>query len=329
MGYVFRMLCRISDQITRLCRPRLRGAWWLVLFYKNGNRRHAGPRMVAVLIFGGWLLNATCSSAMVFGEDDRRRQSYHDMYHLKSVGVVVAGSYVGVGTLVLKGDVLVTSAHVIYDELGSLRSDQVIYFPDGNPKKRVSVDLTKAVAGNTVVKPGDLQDDWIILNLAKNVINENPHQGFSSAGILPITPKNFRELKDNIVHVSFDFRRRPHRKLVNRKCRLHQKVRGDMFWDIPSILLHDCDLGRLDNSGSPIFYFDDGRYYLIGLHQGGHRDLTAEPYEGCLVARKCRDVHDSVFDPTKNPNFAFGITRQFERAISRFIDIRSINGSAK
>ena len=288
------------------------GALWFLSFSLCGLPRWSVPLMVSTLTIVALLANSTCTGAMVFGEDDRRRQTYYDMYHLKSVGVVVAGSYVGVGTLVLKGDVLVTSAHVIYDKLGSLRSDQVIYFPDGNPKKRVSVDLTKAVAGNTVVKPGDLQDDWIIVNLAKNVINENPHQGFSSAGILPITPKNFRELKDNIVHVSFDFRRRPHRKLVNRKCRLHQKVRGDMFWDIPSILLHDCDLGRRDNSGSPIFYLDDGRYYLIGLHQGGHRD-----------------VHHSIFDPTTNPNFAFGITHKFERTIRRFIDMRIIDGSVK
>ena len=293
--------------LTRICRDRLWAAW-LALFYKNGNRRWAVRRIVGMLIVGAWFINATCGSAMVFGEDDRRQQSYHDMYHLKSVGVVVAGSYVGVGTLVLRGDVMVTSAHVIYDELGSLRSSQVTYFPDGNWEKRVSVDLTKAVAGNTVVKPGKLQDDWIILNLAKDVIKENPHQGFSSAGILPVTPRNFSKLKDNIVHVSFDFRRRPHRKLVNRKCRLHQKVPGDMFWDIPSILLHDCDLGRRDNSGSPIFYFDDGKYYLIGLHQGGHRD-----------------VHDSIFDPAKNPNFAYGITHQFERAISRVMGMQSID----
>ena len=297
--------------ITRLCRAHLWGTW-SVLFYKNGNRRCAVLGMVGMLIVGAWLLNASCSSAMVFGEDDRRQQSYHDMYHLKSVGVVVAGSYVGVGTLVLRGDVMVTSSHVIYDELGSLRSSQIIYFPDGNPKKRVSVDLTKAIAGNKVIKPGKLQDDWIILNLAKDVINENPYQGFSSVGILPVTPRNFGELKDNIVHVSFDFRRRPHRKLVNRKCRLHEKVPGDMFWDIPSILLHDCDLGRRDNSGSPIFYLDDGRYYLIGLHQGGHRD-----------------VHHSIFDPTTNPNFAFGITHKFERTIRRFIDMRIIDGSVK
>ena len=105
---------------------------------------------------GAWLLNVTSGTAMVFGEDDRKQQSYHDMYHLKSVGVVVAGSYVGVGTLVLRGDVLVTSAHVIYDKVGSLRSTRVIYFPDGNPKKRVSVDLTKTVVGNKVVKPGNL-----------------------------------------------------------------------------------------------------------------------------------------------------------------------------
>ena len=98
------------------------------------------------------------------------------------------------------------------------------------------------------------------MNLERNVIDENPYQGFSSAAVLPITPRNFPELKDNIVHVSFDFRRRPHRKLVNRNCRLHQKVPGDMLWDESSILLHDCDLGRQDNYGSPIFYFKNGRY---------------------------------------------------------------------
>lgn len=318
----------MGDQITGLGPLRLRGAS-SALFDEKGNRRCAAARIVGMLIVVAWFVNAACSSAMVFGEDGRRQQSYHDMYHLKSVGVVVAGSYVGVGTLVLRGDVMVTSAHVIYDELGSLRSTRVIYFPDGNPKKRVSVDLTKAVAGNKIVKPGELEDDWIILNLAKDVITENPSQGFSSAGVLPITPRNFSELKDNIVHVSFDFRRQPHRKLVNRKCRLHQKIPGDMFWDVPSILLHDCDLGRQDNSGSPIFYFDDGTYYLIGLHQGGHRDAVAKPYEGCLVARKCRDLHDSIFDPAKNPNFAFGITHHFEQAISRFIDVRSIDDSAR
>ena len=274
---------------------------------------------------GAWLLNVTSGTAMVFGEDDRKQQSYHDMYHLKSVGVVVAGSYVGVGTLVLRGDVLVTSAHVIYDKVGSLRSTRVIYFPDGNPKKRVSVDLTKTVVGNKVVKPGNLQDDWIILNLEKNVIHENPNQGFSSAGVLPITPNNFPELNDNIVHVSFDFHRRPHRKLVNRKCRLHQKGPGDMFWDEFSILLHDCDLGRQDNSGSPIFYFKDGRYYLIGLHQGGHRDVLGKPYEGCLVVRKCRDVRNSIFDPAENPNFAYGITLHFERVIGQFVSKRILN----
>ena len=322
------MSFRLGEERTGVCRVLLRGPRSR-LSYKNGTRGHICPRLVVMFVVSAWLLNSTCSSAMVFGEDDRRQQSYHDMYHLKSVGVVVAGSYVGVGTLVLRGDVMVTSAHVIYDEFGSLRSRRVMYFPDGNPNKRVSVDLVDAVAGNKIVKPGKLEDDWIILNLAKDVVAENPSQGFSSAGVLPITPRNFGELKDNIVHVSFDFRRRPHRKLVNRKCRLHQKAPGDMFWDKPSILLHDCDLGRQDNSGSPIFYFEDGTYYLIGLHQGGHRGAVATPYEGCLVVRKCRDLHDSIFDPAKNPNFAFGITHHFERAISRFIDLRIIDSSTR
>ena len=239
---------------------------------------------------------------MVFGEDDRQRQTYHDMYNLKSVGIVVAGKYVGVGTLVMRGDIMATSAHVIYDGFGKLRSREVTYFPDGNPKKKVTVDIDHYLVGNVRVKPGQMQNDWILLKLSKDVLADNTNQGFSFAGILPVTSHNFDQLKDNIVHVSFDFRRRPYRKLVNRKCHLHRKAPGDMFWDIPSILLHDCDLGRRDNSGSPIFYFNEGRYYLIGLHQGGHKDF-----------------YGSAFNPVFNPNFAFGITKSFEKGAIEFL----------
>ncbi len=239
---------------------------------------------------------------MVFGEDDREPQSYHDMYNLKSVGIVVAGRYVGVGTLLMRGDIMVTSAHVIYDEFGKLRSREVIYFPDGNPKKKVRVDIDHFSVGNIRVKPGQMHNDWIILRLTKDVLANNTNQGFTSVGILPVTSLNFDQLKDNIVHVSFEFRRRPYRKLVNRKCHLHRKALGDMFWGIPSILLHDCDLGRRDNSGSPIVYFKGGRYYLVGLHQGGHKDF-----------------YGSDFNPVLNPNFAFGITKSFEKVAIEFL----------
>ena len=55
--------------------------------------------LIVVLV---WINNTTGSGAMVFGEDDREHQTYHDMYNLKSVGIVVAGKYVGVGTLVMR-----------------------------------------------------------------------------------------------------------------------------------------------------------------------------------------------------------------------------------
>ena len=282
--------------------PNGRGNWWLF------SASWFVSALIGVFV---WINNTTCSNAMVFGEDDRQPQSYHDMYNLKSVGIVVAGRYVGVGTLVVRGDIMVTSAHVIYDEFGRLRSREVTYFPDGNPQKKVRVDIDHFSVGNRRVKPGQMQHDWIILRLTKDVLANNTNQGFTSAGILPVTSVNFDQLKDNIVHVSFDFRRRPYRKLVNRKCHLHRKSPGDMFWGIPSILLHDCDLGRRDNSGSPIFYFKGGRYYLVGLHQGGHKDF-----------------YGSAFNPVLNPNFAYGITKNFEKAAIEFLQGESAAVSA-
>ena len=125
---------------------------------------------------------------MVFGEDDRQRQTYHDIYNLKSVGIVVAGKYVGVGTLVMRGDIMATSAHVIYDGFGKLRSREVTYFPDGNPKKKVMVDIDHYLVGNVRVKPGQMQNDWILLKLSKDVLADNTNQGFSLPGFFQLHP---------------------------------------------------------------------------------------------------------------------------------------------
>ena len=244
------------DPVTTLCAPRFRD-YSLLPLRREGEGKQSIlllSWMACTVLIIMWLGNASCSIAMIYGEDDRQRQTYHDMYHLKSVGIVVAGHNVGVGTLVMRGDVMVTSAHVIYDELGQLRSRWVRFLPDGDPKKKVAVDLNQSLVGNTLVEPGQLQNDWIILKLTQDILADNANQGFNSVGILSVTPLNFDQLKDNIIHVTFDFRRRPFRKLVNRACQFYQKERGDMFWGIPSILLHDCDLGKRDNSGSPIFY---------------------------------------------------------------------------
>ena len=299
----------LRDAVTTLC-ARPFGTYCLLPLRRRGEGKQSIlllSWMGRILLLIVWFGNAPCSTAMIYGEDDRQRQTYHDMYHLTSVGIVVAGHNVGVGILVMRGDVIVTSAHVIYDELGQLRSRRVRFLPDGDPKKKVAVDLNKSLAGNTFVKPGQLQNDWIILKLTRDILADNTNQGFNSVGILPVTPLNFGQLKDNVIHVTFDFRRRPIRRLVNRDCQLHQKERGDMFWGIPSILLHDCDLGRRDNSGSPIFYSDGGTYYLVGLHQGGHKDF-----------------YGSAFNPRVNPNFAFGINDEFKKAINEFLRTRNI-----
>ena len=256
--------------------------------------------------FTGFLLAVLCavpsSAAMVYGEDDRQQQTYQDIYGWKDVGIIMAGRHVGVGTLVLRGDVIVTSAHVIYDNTGMLRASEIVFFPDGDPKKEVKVDTDRMVAGNQFVQPGLLEDDWILLRLMRDVLADNPNQGFSSRQILPVNDLNFDEIKNEIVHVSFDFRRRPFRKLINRGCRLHTKKPGDMFWGTGSILLHNCDLARPDNSGSPIFYSGGDVSYLIGIHQGGHKDF-----------------YGAEFDPRINPNFAFGLDNKFENALGAFI----------
>ena len=57
-------------------------------------------------------------------------------------------------TLVLRGDVIVTSAHVIYDKTGMLRASEIVFFPDGEPKKEVKVDTDRMVAGNQFVQLG-------------------------------------------------------------------------------------------------------------------------------------------------------------------------------
>ena len=299
----------LGDPVTTLCARCFRNCCILSLRQMGeGHQSSFLPSwMAGTLLIVVWLGTAPCSTAMIYGKDDRQHQTYHDMYHLKSVGIVIAGSYVGVGTLAMRGDVMVTSAHVVYDELGQLRSHQVSFFPDGDPKKKVVVDLTQSHAGNILVRPGQLQDDWIILRLTRDVLADNTNQGFNSVRILLVTSLNFDQLRDNIVHVSFDFRRRPVRKLVNRKCQFYRKERGDMFWGIPSILLHDCDLGRRDNSGSPIFYSDGGVYYLVGLHEGSHKDF-----------------YGSAFNPRINPNFAFGVNDEFKKAINEFLGTRNI-----
>ena len=301
----------LEDRVAKSCLGCF-GKLWFSSFSLCGLPRWPVPLMVSTLTIVALLANSTCTGAMVFGEDDRRRQTYYDMYHLKSVGVVVAGSYVGVGTLVMGGDIMVTSAHVIYNEVGLLRSRQVVFFPDGNRKKRVAVDLSQSRAGNVFVKPGQLDNDWVILRLERDILADNTNQGFDAVGVLPVTSFNFDQVKDNIIHVSFDFRRRPFRKVVNRDCQLYQKNRGDMFWGISSILLHDCDLERHDNSGSPLLLLEDGNYYLLGLHQGGHKDF-----------------YGAAFNPRVNPNFAFGVNHRFQRAIRKFINTRSGDGPAE
>ena len=111
-----------------------------------------------LLDFTGFLLAVLCavpsSAAMVYGEDDRQQQTYQDIYGWKDVGIIMAGRHVGVGTLVLRGDVIVTSAHVIYDNTGMLRASEIVFFPDGDPKKEVKVDTDRMVAGNQFVQPG-------------------------------------------------------------------------------------------------------------------------------------------------------------------------------
>ena len=267
-------------------------------------------RKAAVLVLLGlasWAMPAraqdsTFQTALVFGEDDRRRQTHDEIYAFKSVGIVVVGLNVSVGTLLLRGDIVVTSAHVLYDKRGYRRAGRAFFLPDGNNKKAVEVDLERSLPGTTVIGPATYPRDWLILKLKKDVLAENTNQGFTAMQYLPLTPDNFDRLKNRIVHISFDFRRRPLRKRVNHNCRLHDKRPGDLFWDSPTILLHDCDLDRPDNSGSPLVIPDDGVYYLVAMHQGGHWDWRGR-----------------AFDARVNPMFAVGLGNGFRDALETFL----------
>ncbi|MDP6516327.1 MAG: serine protease [Alphaproteobacteria bacterium] len=266
--------------------------------------------MVVALIALGYLYVTAAAgagekpprTALVFGADDRESLSHADIYDFKSVGVVVAGRSLGVGTLLARGDIVVTAAHVVFDRTGAARARRVVFLPDGASVKAVAVDLARSRAGNRRAGPGNLADDWAILALDEDVLAANTNQGFETMPLMPVEPDAIARDGGAIVHVSFLFGKSRYRKLINRRCRFYPKQPGDRLWDSPQTLLHDCDLPRPDNSGSPIFAERGGRHHLVALHQGGHHDW-----------------HGAPFDPRRNPQFALALDDSFAAALDRYL----------
>jgi len=120
----------------------------------------------------------------VLMERDRRSSPYSNAHaHVGATGLVRCGSTVGTGQLVLRRDVIVTAAHVLF---GSGGQDSCVFMPRMGSGEPIPIETRTIRAGSRAPLSQAATSDWAVARLASPVLEATPY-GLGRASIGAVT----------------------------------------------------------------------------------------------------------------------------------------------
>ncbi|MGV0023730.1 trypsin-like serine peptidase [Phormidesmis priestleyi] len=180
------------------------------------------------------------------------------------------------GTLISK-DLVLTNAHCLVENIdpktGKLKQP-VFFFPSMKEGKILEKEPAKVIAfdyGKEFLK-GNVADDWAIFKLDKPLGDKYGYLGWRNLNLSDASVLKTLRNKIRLAGYSGDF---PNQKLrgqlnlggkegdtagVHVGCSVDAVDRG--------VIVHDCDSMGGASGSSLIALFNDGKYYIVGLHRG-------------------------------------------------------------
>jgi hypothetical protein len=114
---------------------------------------------------------------------DRRGSPYaNSQTHVGATGLVRCGSTVGTAQLVLRRDIIVTAAHVLFGASGG----DCVFLPRMGSGEPIPIDLRTIRAGSRTPLSQAATNDWAVARLTAPVLDATPY-GLSGASLGPVT----------------------------------------------------------------------------------------------------------------------------------------------
>jgi protease YdgD len=211
---------------------------------------------------------------VIIGEDDRlpvlsRAFPWSAIGRINMVSDDGRPSYSCTGTLISR-DVVLTNSHCLIDRETNKPFRRPLAFKP-SMIQGVALDEAKVISYDYGWKSGatDPQNDWAILKLDQPLGDTYGYMGWRSLDFSNPQVRAAAVEKVMVAGYSGDFP--TDRQLGWPGETAGVDIRCSIVNTEPGLLFHDCDTNP-GASGSAIFaQFDDGRFYIIGLHAGSNR----------------------------------------------------------
>jgi hypothetical protein len=116
-------------------------------------------------------------------ERDRRGSPYaNSLTHVRATGLVRCGSTVGTAQLVLRRDIIVTAAHVLFGTSGG----ECFFMPRMGSGEPIPIDSRTIRAGSHTPLSQAATNDWAVARLSAPVLDATPY-GLAGASLGPVT----------------------------------------------------------------------------------------------------------------------------------------------
>lgn len=232
-------------------------------------------------------------AASIFGADDRRElTSAEDRAHA-GVGVFAyqpeknGDSYtLGTGFLMLRDDVVLTSAHLFFGPDGqpTVPQEQIIFYPSG--QTMLNVRVKSAWFGTTAPTRLNPEDDWAVMQLDQRI-----------AGAQSYLYRDFaapEESRGELVHVAFHSDLAYYSRYSERISAYDGRALLDRH-----LLLHRCDTSNAAEGAPLLVAKPVGGFAVAGIHSRGavgtHPE-NGEPNVAVLADRRLAERISAIID---------------------------------
>jgi V8-like Glu-specific endopeptidase len=215
----------------------------------------------------------------IVGKDERlpvRSRSFP----WSAIGKIETESYSCTGTLISK-DLVLTNAHCLIENIDSKTGklkQPIFFFPSMKEGKILEKEPAKVIAFDygQGYKKGEtwteIADDWAIFKINKPLGDKYGYLGWRNLSLSDAAVLKNLNSQSRLAGYSADF--------PNQKLREQLNLAGDegdtagvhtgcSIDAIDSgVILHNCDSMGGASGSSLIALFNDGKYYIVGLHRG-------------------------------------------------------------